>query len=603
MRTRWFIFCGGVLSLAVGLMASSEPEPRRPEPAVADDEGPARRYRLDLAVRDEARLPAANGAAVPINAQVGLQSEIVVLERSAGVRRIRFEQVHAATLAIGDASKRASLAEMMEGLEALVVLDAGGAVRGVRVPPETSLAAERLVKLVVSELVWTSPRTGQGTERHRLGESEVTYAVEGPRAFVRTREGYRSWAAFDALDVRGLRAQIMGSARGTVDADGRLTSLRVDERVLGHHPSERQPVLRAEARLELELLGRPAAPRWTAAGFGPERSLAAHPTSEAAQANALKARIAGLTGPALVSALDRTGAAGEFADHAQMLARATALLRAEPALVGELAARFRAEGRTDAERTLLLDLLVGAGTPRAQAELRGLLQGPIVRSHPQRHLWDQRVSFVAAPTPETVRYAEQAFATRTGVDGTTAAYVLGAVADHLGRRGQAEAAAQATAPLLERLGAATDPGETAHLISALGNAGRPALVERIASHAVATQAEVRLAVAKALRKTDVEAARATLVRLSADPTEAVQRRALLSLNRMSTLSSNEMHALAASVRGAAVAEGSLAGLVNLMAGQPCSPARSAVLEAVRARPKEGGATLDHKTRLLESRCG
>jgi hypothetical protein len=232
-----------------------------------------------------------------------------------------------------------------------------------------------------------------------------------------------------------------------------------------------------------------------------------------------------------------------------------------------------------------------------------LLESPVVREHPERHLWDQRISFVTAPTPETVRYAERAFAERSGVDGTTAGYVLGAVANHLAERGDAAAASSAALRIVERLNATADSPTSAHLLSALGNAGQPDLVERIVSYAASSEPELRLVVAKALRKTDVPAARATLIRLSADADAAVQRRALLSLTRMTSLRSEELTSLAGSVQRGAVAETTLGALVNLMAGQPCSPERNAVLRAVRERPKEGGAVVDERTRLLEARCG
>lgn len=83
----------------------------------------------------------------------------------------------------------------------------------------------------------------------------------------------------------------------------------------------------------------------------------------------------------------------------------------------------------------------------------------------------------------------------------------------------------------------------------------------------------------------------------------MQRRALLSLTRMNSLRSDELASLAGSVQREAIAETTLGAVVNLMAGQPCSPERSAVLRAVRERPKDGGAGLDERTRLLEARCG
>ncbi|MEQ8278755.1 MAG: hypothetical protein RMA76_29655 [Deltaproteobacteria bacterium] len=582
-----------VLSIiGVGLLSALwlwRPSTSQSPDAVDQD---ARHYRLALTVRDETRLPVAEGAAVPVTAEVHLQTDLLVTVPTPRTRGLRFVRVDAATLAVGDDGRSGSLASAVEGLDALVVLRDDGTVAGIRVPERTELVAERLVKLVASELVWTRPAKGVTHERTRLGEVESSYAIDA-RTFVRTRRGVRSWAAFDGLGVRGLRAELTGGARGAIVEDDMITTLEVDERVVAYRKNER--LLQAQTRLDLELLGRVAAP--SAARLGPLRSLVDHPVSVHAEARAQDARIAGLTADALWSALDRTGASGEFADHARMLVRATALLRKQPALVDQVGARFREPATSDAERTLLLDLLVGAGTPAAQAALTELLDEPLVRTHPERHLWDQRVSLIGAPTPATVTYASAAFARRSGVDGTTAAYVLGAVASHLPDR------RAAAAPIVERLKAAREPFERAHLISALGNAGGDAFVGSIAAYADAGEPEVRLAVAKALRKTDVEDARATLVRLSADRSAVVQRRALLSLSRMSTLSPAELDALGAAVRTAAVAQTSLGALVNLLAAQPCSSRRDAVLRAVRAQPKEGGAVIDARTRALEARCG
>lgn len=590
-KMHWLLIAVAGLVAAAGLWRAYPSD----MPAANDTAEAARHYRLALTVRDETRLPVARGAAVPVTAEVRLQTDLFVSAPGASTRRLRFARVDAASLAMSDDGRRASVASSLEGFEALVVLNGDGSVAGVRVPIETALPVERFVKLVASELAWTRPAQDAVLERTRLGEAQSIYV--GARRFERTRRGFRSWAAFDALGLRGLRAEIKGGARGEVDTDGMLTALTVDEVVVAYDDDAR--LLRAQTRLDLALLGR-AAPSVRTAPFGPLRTLVDHPTSAQAETRARDKRIAGLTAEALLSSLDRTGASGELPNHAQALVRATALIRKEPALIERLGERFRAERTNDAERTLLLDLLVGAGTAEAQTELVALLREPLVRAHPDRHLWDQRVSFLQAPTPATVAYATAAFAQRAGVDRTTAAYVLGAVASN---QPDGDAASHTAAPLAEQLSRTTATVDRAHLISALGNAGRASLVETIAPYADASEPELRLAAAKALRKTDVRDARSTLVRLSADSSAVVQRRALLSLTRMSTLSSEELDTLGASVRRSAVAETSLGALVNLMAAQPCSTQRNAVLRAVRERPKEGGAVIDARTRALEGRCG
>ena len=209
--------------------------------------------------------------------------------------------------------------------------------------------------------------------------------------------------------------------------------------------------------------------------------------------------------------------------------QAAARVELDPQLAESLADTAAADHATHASRELALDLLAHTGHAEAEAALRRALRALETRATPPAFAgYVQRLSFVAAPEPETIELALDLHARAEGDAKNALAYALGGVA------GQARVAARAerAAALLTRLRAGVDSGDAsaqgAH-IGGLGNAGFAEDLARVAARADSPSPEVRAAVAQALRAWSDRTASERLVAFVDDPHPVPQRAALATL--------------------------------------------------------------------------
>jgi len=264
-----------------------------------------------------------------------------------------------------------------------------------------------------------------------------------------------------------------------------------------------------------------------------KRGLTDVPESRSLRDRMLEQRAAGLSWEDAINALELHGEAGTLPDHNRFLWRATALLELVPGRADDLAALFTSAKAGGRRRGLLLDLLVGAGTPEAQRVLRKLLASEQAQGDPKYAHLLQRMGFIEEPNKESLGFVKAAYDTAKKDKKTNerfaAAYALGSMADHA-RDGDAKAAQEIVDSLTSDIRFA-QPDELVFLLNALANADSPLSVGTFGKYATHGDPEVREAVASALDEPQTPEALQLLLDLAADPSREVQRAALHSLRR------------------------------------------------------------------------
>jgi HEAT repeat protein len=211
---------------------------------------------------------------------------------------------------------------------------------------------------------------------------------------------------------------------------------------------------------------------------------------------------------------------------------AFALLRVNPKECEELALAFEDDAATDERRTLVLDLLAGAGTFEAQVVIRRLLALAVARRESRTFaVFVQRLGFVDCPDGPTLRFLMSVYAESRGEPHdvrAACAYALGAAAGRALAAGDPDAAVRASDVLRRDLPVASTAAEKCALLTALGNAGLPADLAVLARSTYDAEVSVRAAAALALRKLGAPEARARLVELLTDH-DNVARSALAAL--------------------------------------------------------------------------
>jgi hypothetical protein len=230
---------------------------------------------------------------------------------------------------------------------------------------------------------------------------------------------------------------------------------------------------------------------------------------------------------------------------------AFALLRLNPKECEALALVFE-DDVTDELRSLVLDLLAGAGTFEAQVVIRRLLALSVARrSNRVFASFVQRLGFVEAPDGPTLRFLMSVYAESRGEPHdvrAACAYALGAAAGQALVAGDLEAAVRASDVLRRDLLSAGSIIEKCALLAALGNAGVPTDVMVVTRFTQDGDAPVRAAAALALRKISVPEASAQLVALLSDRELKVSQSALLALGEH-RLEDGELEAVADLVLG------------------------------------------------------
>jgi hypothetical protein len=461
-----------------------------------------------------------------------------------------------------------------------------GSTGAVHTASNMPLSAARLLQLVLAELLLeenANDDEGPRVEQTVWGTIDAEIAAPACDAQGCTRSatatrllGVHGFTLTDLTAALDGRSVARANARGVLHQLTRTTTVHLSSK----DGSERFVL---ESALTVERVGDNAGPQQVARDTLRPLSAAVDDIalSSNAEARALDARIAGLTAKELATRLDEAKTSGSATDHNTFLWRATGLLQKEPALVDDLAARYRdAEGDLHPYRALLLDLLVGAGHPEAERALTTLLSHPNTLADNKRTLLFQRLALLRTPTDETIAFARTHARDRTSVYRQAAWITLGSAA-----HARAQLGDDATALSLVDELRAVRVGETeqAGLIAAtlaLGNTRSPLTLPELIPGASVSDANVRHATAEALGKVMHDDARTKLLAMTRDTSAAVARRAFVSL-RAHAITDDEYKHIADDVRARAVPDGALADAVTLAASsfRERRPAKD-VLDAV-----------------------
>ncbi len=444
---------------------------------------------------------------------------------------LRFAELTAHELTVGGEQTLANAAPL-EDHEGYLDVTPQGEVRALRFAPAAPPVFRSMVQLVVGEM---QARLEDGSAWRAV---EITQHGEAPTDYVAARGG----GIHTLHKRRDEYTRLTGLSRGAerrsvayvaeVEIDGVLRRLEAREHVRAFDGGGRT-LLDSRSRTRLRLLG---ARPFEAAPPSEAELVAYRPgqpafDAELARRQHARQRVAGLTPDALLNTLAEHGPSGTLPDHNRFLWRATGLLREHPELCSTLVDLFERPEMTHRGRALLLDLLVGAGTPEAQMALRRALATTTAAGDAGYKRLYQRLSLIEAPTGETIALLQGRYS-EPGQEGPRAAtYALGSGAGHLHRRGDVQRAAEIGERLREDLEAAEESFAVVSLLGALGNAGLPGHAPDIIRHRGDGRPEVRHAVAAALRKLDDSRAGDALVEMTTDGADRVSRRAVRSLMR------------------------------------------------------------------------
>ena len=450
-------------------------------------------------------------------------------------RLARHEAVLSGQALLPDAA--ALQAHLPDTASAWLELDARGALQAVRFseaePPlfrqfAQTLAAELFPSELRDEPSWTA------TESTQTGDVASTFAFEpgDTSRLTRRRTRYQSLRAAGAATVA---KQELGSLTTfDRDAEGHLVAITQDE-VLDALGTDGRALVSKRLRLRLTYQSREMQPLPPS----DEQKLVVRTPSQIAfdtdpETAQLRSQAEGMTVDELLETLEDATSPDAIAGLDVFARRAIAALQLEPKRCQELARLFLKPGTHPGMRELMLDLLVGAGHPQAQATLRTLLQAPEAREHTGAYvMMVQRAGFVTKPEPEMgVMLNGLLDRARTEHDvpvERATSYALGAWSSRLNPE---SAEARAAVRTLENA-VAQAPGDEdrSHALRALGGTAAERLVDVVPPHLRAESPDVRAAAADALRQAPQElATRLLLDALGTEKDRSVQRALLDALN-------------------------------------------------------------------------
>jgi hypothetical protein len=471
------------------------------------------------------------GFAAVTDLDVVVASEGVSVDGDVSVVRVSFDAVDRANSVINgadviDDAARAALVD--DHAVAVVSVGADGVVVALDVDVDAHPLFVRLLQLVHSHSqMRLTPGRWQERDLHGVTDVDIAVvaAVDGAQV---TRTPVA--VTLDTPSRSGTRHAVSGGRRASV-REGHIVELQGHER-RSAVSEQNAPLVLVDATIAMTLLTSTSTP---ASRPLPAQTRTASTTSlqrddARAEESQLNDRIGALTASTLLSTLDAALPGGAAPDHNAFLWSATGLLQREPALAAEVAARF-ARAADEPGRALVLDLLVGAETPVAQAALVELLSSPAAEADAARDLYRQRLSLVRAPTAATLAAVAGHLDDADRFWRWPARMAQGALAGTFAGAGQEAEATALVAPLLTRL-AQSEGDERVLLLKALGNAGPAAGADApLIAAAADPDPKVRHAAAAGLRQQHAAEARAALLTLAVDPAAAVSRRALESLAR------------------------------------------------------------------------
>lgn len=381
-------------------------------------------------------------------------------------------------------------------------------------PAEATLDQRRLAQLVASELGMKllTDRTWTAVESGLLGHVESRYERHGERV-VRERVAYATLRA--GTPANG--AEVEGKDEIEIE-DGRLRSLVGSEDV-------KSTAFTAHASRRIVRVGVEVAKDLTPPTNAVRHAMSAPIVSDTIDDRAIRERIDGLTPEELVADLS-SHPTGQLPHHNAWLWRATALLRAQPALSAQLVETIQSPKMQSGGRGLILDLLAAAGHVEAQAAMRTIVELDAVKGDEKASLLFQRFALLKHPDDATIRFLTAARSTAPDIHRYTASTVsLGAAASRI------EGGDRIAQGLLADLSAETDPDRRRAILAGIGNTRYEPAAAELAVKVRGFDPRLRAATASALRHMQSEAARSLALDLVRDPVDLVQVRALHALRK------------------------------------------------------------------------
>lgn len=457
----------------------------------------------------------------------------------------------------------------LAGHRAVVLLDPGGSVEGLRFPPNTPRPFANVVEALVRQAqAPVEPGHNQWTRivGGAFGHARSHYRVESCTPLTcnlsmeRTALDYQG-APLGASGVRFDRVVGEGWLRVTLSQDGHVTGTSTRERLALVQDSREVASAALSARLVLKRRGweTPQSSFLPADGWQQ-----AHELSDRSRENALRLRAAGMTLEQLRADVLHHGNGGKVPRHQRWLWQVTGLLKLHPEFCASLVSLFHDPTLQGPGKALVLDLLANTGHAQAQEALREILGNGDVRSRADYPMLVQRYLLVREPDVASVDFLESRYRGKEAADTRFAAVgALGAALERLAPRDPGTAQQRALA-LRDDLRAAADPTERRALVTALGNAALPEVLGDILAQTRVDETAVRVAAAGALRKLHEPAATDRLVEMvSLDPDPAVQGAALRALGQHAPSPAQLTH-LATALETAPLSQPSFRPLVHLL---------------------------------------
>lgn len=507
-----------------------------------------------------------------------------------------------------DVSTRA----VFDGQEAFVELAASGKPERILFKRDAPELWKSVTQTLVAAMTVTVPEdaaeTWTASETTPTGVARVAYDTtsKGPRVLERRRIDYETIHAL--LGCQGCGQTLDARSRISLDPKGHVASIHDAESLVVARAPGAQTALRATSSFDLTLVETTLFEAPTTVTLDPSleaRAAGALRQGAAPERELLARRVADLT----FEELEHTLASYDGKELPNgFVTQASGLLLQEPALAKKLVPFFTAAKTTDAQRAVVMDLLASASNKEAQAAMCDALSSDVGKASALYPSLLQRLSFVPTPTPETLRFVEQAYtAGRAGSEAArlASAYTAGAAAFSARREGETARADAMAARLRADLAAAKTPKETSAMLTALGAAAAPGDGQRIVGFARGKDARVRASAAGALRRFKEPEVRRALTDMLGDPAAEVEEAALRSLDAQ-PITGEELTRVATALTSGQTSpglDGSLVSFLGKHAGMGGPVARMLEFLLSRASRPEDSARVRFVLEQLRDRNG
>ena len=433
-----------------------------------------------------------------------------------------------------------SVRAAFDGQVASVTISPRGEVQKMGFRPDSPQIFRRVMAGLLTQMSISLPSDGAPggwwsvTEPGPSGSAMATYKADpaNPRSLYRIRTQYAEMSVVPRHIREAASLALDSASTVTLSPNDLVETIRDHEVITLGKDSDPMPQYAAQTRFEARLLS--VGDHHEGAEGLAAMTVVWQPGeingSKDTAAKLLDQRIAKLGEIEMMDTIDLYAGASPGRTLGVFVSRAVALMTKHPELCDKLLRRFERPACPYKSRALILDLLAGVGTPKAQDAMRlALSAGELQSSASERALLMQRFSFVAAPTRTTTQFVADQAAQSTGPLHSASLYALGSVVGHLARSGDDAEAREHNSLLRTKLGQTEDVSERRDLLVALGNTGLPENYELLRSFAFDADPSMRSQVATSLRKDYAPEGRATLISLSGDQAPEVARTAVQTL--------------------------------------------------------------------------